>query len=68
MMEWKTIDSAPKDGTNILLYSESLAVEGYWSAERKRFSEVGYSFVGCGCCADVLEPPTHWMPLPKAPE
>lgn len=66
-MEWQPIETAPKDGTHILLYSDQDVLEGYWCDGRKRFIETGYCFVGCGCCADSLTPPTHWMPLPPPP-
>ena len=62
--EWKPIDTAPKDGTEILLY---------WAREARRngvgsivicawdgedwVDEDGYSFWD----------PTHWMPLPTPP-
>jgi hypothetical protein len=78
-MEWKTINSAPKDGTPVLLF-----------ANREGWEENGYSRV-TGCFdgrqwfvygAGKREPtpnqtgrpqdldscvPTHWMPLPPVP-
>ena len=70
MTEWQPIETAPKDGTEILLYVENYCVEGKFIQENK------YSW-----CQQVIELsdnwityngevvyPTHWMPLPKPPE
>lgn len=73
---WRTIDSAPKDGTPILLWSE--AWEGTWGVQ------MGSWRMGCWETAegavgeDETEPglddeppfsvaPTHWFPIPEAP-
>ncbi len=56
------IESAPKDGTRILLHPAIEVADswskGYWSKDYKEW------FVG-GCAMGVQ--PTHWMPLPDAP-
>lgn len=56
--EWQPIESAPKDGTKIITtcvdrYPRDLFCDKYFQNE-KRWS--------CG------GKPTHWMPLPPAPE
>jgi hypothetical protein len=83
-MEWQTIDSAPKDGTEIIGifcndygYQEKPTIYGPWTIawDGKKWasswdgSEViesetdfGTSYKG----PDVE--PTHWMPLPPAPQ
>lgn len=62
-LNWQTIESAPKDGVNILCYCErntrvrimhwhqpaNPAAKGFW---------IGYH---------GSDQPTHWMPLPFAP-
>ena len=66
-MEWQPIETAPKDGSIVLLYEDGFVYEGSALENSKRWTEVGYGFVGCGCCADSPKP-THWMPriaLPK---
>ncbi len=72
-MTWQPIDTAPKDGTEVLVYFggrvgvKSAAWTGsssgltIWCVDDEKhgpFPVRGYS-----------EPyPTHWMPLPAAPE
>lgn len=64
--EWRTIDSAPKDGTWLLLAEqESAEVEpslyaGAWHSE-------GYWIADCGQNVTQTPEPTHWMPRPFAP-
>lgn len=69
-MDWKPIESAPKDGRRVLLYvpwreDEPDIISGYWSAsvwvlpgawiaEKNRSDTVEY-------------PATHWQPLPLPP-
>ncbi len=72
MDNWKSIETAPKDGTKILLCSGTNWKEieiGYWVV-------VGYNGVkgkwttGFHCADegdfDIFNP-THWMPLPECP-
>ena len=65
--KWRPINTAPKDGTWILLLGESGYVNrpyrahvGCWGNDRWYQSE-GCSFEDDG------EPPTHWMSLPEPP-
>ncbi len=56
---WQPIETAPKDGSDVLLSSPNWhgdVVVGCWSFEGWRDRED----------SDKLEP-THWMPLPAAP-
>lgn len=76
-MNWKPIESAPKDGTEILLYypNEENAITSGWWYEEYEGDEYKYGYWkvaslpshGCGCCADNNSEPTHWMELPKLP-
>ncbi len=60
-MCWQPIETAPKDGTGILAYNpffgayNTAYTDGEWPC--------GFS-VGCG---QWFPKPTHWMPLPPAP-
>jgi len=71
--QWQPIETAPKDGTNILLLIDEWAIEGYWRLSKwpsgsPRWDVIGLPSHGCGCCSEPDPEPTHWMPLPDAPE
>ena len=62
MMEWKPIETAPKDGTEILLCAKVTRDIGlcYWREDHVMTGwtwGLGKSFGG----------PSHWMPLPAPP-
>jgi hypothetical protein len=76
--EWQPINSAPKDGTEILLFCSQRKI-CYGHCEEAKFTEVGtyvsYSD-GSGSWEGVDTSggeygntlvPTHWMPLPPPP-
>ena len=60
---WRPIDTAPKDGTRVLVavvgeYGPDLKIAGYnfhWREDEQ------------GGSASMCDLPTHWMPLPEAP-
>lgn len=71
MSYWKPIESAPRDGTLLLLWSKTheKCFIGYWVdseefryGKRVRHSTFWYCFEGGQ--DDSL---THWMPLPGEP-
>lgn len=72
-MTWQTIDTAPKDWTPILLYSEAIGVVlGWWIGppEPDRGPLDGWGPWGDAHDRFSLNPdeePTHWMPLPSPP-
>lgn len=65
---WQPIETAPEDGTWILLAAkddreENLAVQsGFWS-----YTYDGWRDFRNDSCAIGGFEPTHWMPLPSAP-
>lgn len=71
MGEWKTIDSAPRDGTPVMLFSPQLSLDDPFNVDG------GLVWVSGGYGKGVLgvwrgdsnkNPPTHWMPLPPPPK
>lgn len=57
---WQPIETAPKDGTEILLFSNGDVGVCYWRNDKVM---TGWTW-GLGKRFRV---PTHWMPLPAAP-
>lgn len=62
ILEWRPIESAPKDGTVLMLwipeYKYGVAF-GYWSETLKEWLD---DEDGC-----AIKEPSHWMPLPAPP-
>lgn len=61
--EWQPIETAPKDGTRVLLFSGAWFT-GYYAHSRYKWDPGKWR-------SDEypdLTNPTHWMPLPQAPE
>ena len=63
---WQLIESAPTK-EEILLLSDEGIYQGKWS-DKDSFEPLTLDWHGCGCCGEGRPKPTHWMPLPKAPE
>lgn len=78
-MKWQPIETAPKDGTKVLIVNDEGAIDvaGYFeqwneSKEFVRTAKDGDVYrtlrEECGYwCTDTAYCPTHWMPLPEAP-
>lgn len=64
---WQPIETAPKDGTEILVFVGGTIIIGSWSNgsvlrdEGWYDAEAGVKFV------NGLLDPTHWQPLPSPP-
>ena len=60
-MEWQPIETAPKDGTDILTYAKFGGISvRYWGEGDDEGMAWQPRIRGCF--------PTHWMPLPNPPE
>ena len=71
MPEWHPIETAPKDGTEIIAFrpGKPKHIEGMQWVAYDPLDGVGdgawhWSYDGD---APTANPPTHWMPLPAAP-
>ena len=82
MSEWRTMETAPKDGTPVLLFVG--VFERKWGAKDGSYTEgfeptfmvaayhaeFGWLAEGIAHCDPVdheMTKPTHWMPLPEMP-
>jgi Protein of unknown function (DUF551) len=58
--EWRPIESAPKDGTRVMLADMRSVVTGLWNPQVPGW-ECDWRVGNYG------DRPTHWMPLPDPP-
>jgi len=85
---WRSMESAPKDGTSVLLHNNNApgnpsgrmetcedyntVVGAWWASDESDRDADGFG--DWMCYMDAIEDPrcpfepTHWMPLPAAPE
>lgn len=74
MSEWQPIETAPKDGTHILIATPGRSVLiAYWREEAlfERFEKgAAWQVFDCedGWYSWAEKEATHWMPLPEAPK
>ena len=72
-MQWKPIESAPKDRTPVLLYSPDAAepqifVGCYQDDGGMNGEGAWYDQWRESGCFPIDSGPTHWIPLPKIPQ
>lgn len=61
-MKWEPIETAPKDGRQVLLANGAHVDQGWWEDDD---GETGwFSWL----CFPAKGEPTHWMPLPEPPQ
>ena len=71
--EWQPIDTAPKDGTRVLVVVTGDVFIAHWSDEaafERCETKPGWQiFASDGDCwyAWAVDDATHWMPLPSGP-
>lgn len=63
-MEWLPIESAPKDGTPVLVYQDCEQIVAYWLIAPPDGCG-GWHEASCDACGLW---PTHWMSLPTPPK
>lgn len=70
-MQWQSIESAPKDGSDILLFETGRVSIGHWWSQQtiqhgKTTSNIEQWWDG-RFLVHIEPSPTHWMPLPATP-
>lgn len=67
-MEWKPIETAPRDGTQILVcVTYSLGSDEWETKMWVDFAKDPYIWPTYWERIDIPFEPTHWMPLPSPP-
>ncbi len=74
-MKWQLIETAPKDGTEIIGWNGLEVTSFMWLNHADDEGHIGwacsgYEFGGILYSLHYVpsHPPTHWMPLPEPPE
>lgn len=69
MSTWQPIETAPKDGTVVLVFAPDASEPRVFTAQFNDYGEGGADwFDACDCASlPILATPTHWMPLPEPP-
>lgn len=62
---WRPIETAPKDGTAVLLYADSWELT--WGIQAGRFYDGEWMCWGGAVPENDEDGPTHWQPLPPPP-
>ena len=61
MNKWEPIETAPRDGSHILLFRAEIQYVGYYGGSKS-------GWIINAPELPLMRPlPTHWMPLPDAP-
>lgn len=64
---WRTIDSAPKDGTPLLLFARCKTATAYGTVIGWHLPDLGWIECAFGPNKPIGIDPTHWMPIPARP-
>jgi hypothetical protein len=66
---WRTMESAPKDGTEVLVFAKDKPRPGYWDdcTYAKKPKPYWHYTSAWGINDMRTNPPTHWQPLPTPP-
>ena len=69
MSEWQPIESAPKDGTEVILFGDAKWPQGVVPAygDVSDCVSTGYFSGGIWQFMGRIGKPTHWQPLPAPP-
>lgn len=69
-MEWQPIETVPKDGSSVLIYTEDGIVEATFH-KCEHCNDWWHDWNVCAIESydpfHLASPPTAWMPLPKPP-
>jgi hypothetical protein len=64
--QWQPIETAPKDGSRVVLANRQTAHTGFWGP--RHYGPNWWMVSEHVAAFSTINPPTHWMPLPAAPE
>ena len=62
-MEWQPIETAPKDGTSVIIFVDGLQIVAFWGCTGWELNAPLFELF----YPEIYGEPTHWMPLPAPP-
>jgi hypothetical protein len=65
-MQWRPIETAPRDGTEVLLYTAQGMIQGCFAYGDWEQSVCAASYDAATAYIECV--PTHWQPLPEPPK
>lgn len=82
MSEWQSIDTAPQDGSSVLVFARGDVFQAYWNMQYERWAaneprslnpedrmRIFHDLGPTKLETRVIDAgPSHWMPLPEAPK
>ena len=67
--KWQPIDTAPKNGSPILVFWNYVLDGKSWTCYAiTRWDEQAHEWTDVEDSDDYFSEPTHWMPLPEPPQ
>jgi hypothetical protein len=61
-MRWQSIETAPRDATRVLLTEGKSVSVGFFCTDYRQW------MTDCGYVYGLVEPASHWQPLPEPPK
>ncbi len=68
MSDWQPIETAPRDGTVILVWDNDTVMTANWYEPPKPHESPRWEHNWNGEVLEDCFPITHWMPLPEPPQ
>ena len=65
--EWQPIETAPTDGTKVIMYDQRHAKSPIITGQVKKIQAGDLTLFEWVSDDDYIYHPTHWLPLPKQP-
>ncbi len=70
MTEWQPIETAPRDSSEVLVFSNSVTATASFGVHHEKWLATWDGDLVYDSKSDIVEvfDPTHWMPLPEKPK
>lgn len=70
-MNWQPIETAPKDGTPVIVLTweqsgDIVAIQAHYADNE--WNPIWLDMHGCGCCGSGKLDAEYWIPIPELPK